>query len=280
MSESKPDFEFDELPPEPEQDASREAKRMKMHPKAVSVDSLPPDLKTFLKEEEEEAEEEVNEIDLRMAKAQYYWEIMGLDPFEDPDMASDEVWAEVQNFCRERLAELMGMKKLPKKGKKRGAVPALPVLKTTLRKPFKNLTKLRAKDRDASKKASTPTPTTATSTEDSVEIETPLVGGGVKRKLYRRFIDKESTKEYWLGYDWSGSQWTGDGNKYFKSVNQAGTEYFRVLSQQTLPPGVTINVPLTSAQIEAQSYAHASQTMRALKKSNPLIANAVELSLK
>jgi hypothetical protein len=271
-TEPEPDkFVFDELPPEP-----KPKPVMKMQGKPVTardVEALKAQVAASLEPEPEE--EEIDEVELRMAKAQYYWELMGLDPFEDADVAADEVWAEVQDFMRGRMAELMGMKK-PKKSKiaKKAVLKRIPIKRKLGRPELTKPSPVRAQQSTAG----TPAPADSTSTDDTVELETPLVGGGVKRKLYRKFFHVEAQREYWLGYDWSSTGWQGDGNRYIKAVNENGTEYFRVLSQQTLPPGVKVNMPLTSAQIEAQSYAHSASTLRALKKFNPLIANAIELA--
>lgn len=219
-------------------------------------------------------EREMDEIELRMAKAQFYWELLGRQLLDTDDPLALEVEEEIRTFLKSKLAEIMGAPAPKKRGRKPQVAPAVarPVaMSRPIRKPAPRLTSV---------PSAAATPKSAEGDVVSI-IEAP--DGSKKEKIYRRAVDPDSQKVYYRGYDKvtvdGVTELVGDGNKYELAVNVNGGQYFRVLSQQALLPGVKHSTPSTPAQISAASEEHARVTLAAARR-NPLLQAMIDMSQK
>lgn len=207
-----------------------------------------------------ELAQEMDEIEQKMAKAQYYWELMGAELLDPSDPLAVDVQNEVHQFLRQKLAELMGT---PKKRKKLDNQLWRPTeaVKRTLKRPAAK------KWAGPAKPLPPPEAPTPGSTSTGEEIVQSVVApdGSTFERVYRKFVDTESGKEYYMAYakDVTGTL-VSDGNKYELAMNASGGRYFRVWSQQTLPASVK-GVAQTKAQLESESSAHAAASMAAMK---------------
>lgn len=232
----------------------------------------------------QEESEEIDELSARLLKSQHYWAVVNSDSIGDMDPNSplaDEVMQEVRDFARERLMQLMGAAPTKKRGRpsKVKPMPKQPV------KPVKFATKLPAipRSKTATQKASV-TPATASDTGQEILRIIECEDGTKLTKAYRKLIDKESGKEYYMGYDVdrSGNR-VPDGQRYKLETNAAGAQFFRVFNQQTV-----LNAPqkLGKEQYEAlfasQAQEAASKTLSAMRNSRDpmakLFAAAVDIS--
>jgi hypothetical protein len=209
-----------------------------------------------------------------MMQAQYYWDIMRMSLFDNPDEVALQVEDEVRQFAKTRLAALIGTQATAPKKRGRPA-KAAPAIRTPQVAP-------RTAPRVVSRPRNAPVAAPLGSKELSEEIAQEIVAsdGQKKKKIYKKFVDTESGREYYLGYDvHDNNERVGDGNKYERALGATGGTYFRVISQQALPNGVKINIPLNSQQIEAQSYAHSRATLDSIKKHNSLMDAALNAVL-
>lgn len=212
--------------------------------------------------------EPMDELEVRMAKAQYYWDLMRAELFSDPDEIALEVEAEIRSFVKTRLAELMGTVT-----KKRGRKPA----------QTKVIPRARPKvaPRVATAAPRTAAPQTPERDEEEDVVQEIVAPDGSKRvKIYRKMVDAESGRVYYMGYDRIGNKATSDGNRYELGVNSQGGQFFRVFSQQFIPPDQKMVKPMTAADISAASQRHAAETMEAIRKGNSVLAAAVALAQK
>lgn len=58
---------------------------------------------------EEELEERMSEVELRLEKAFYYRMLLKQNPFDSDSDIADEVWKDISKLLRNRLAELLGI---------------------------------------------------------------------------------------------------------------------------------------------------------------------------
>ena len=232
-------------------------------------------------------------MEAKMAKMMYYRDVMNNVIFPDTDdPLAIEVEQEIQSFCQVRLREIMYSG-----NKKRGRKPApVTVFENKGRRATTRASEGRGGGlRDAARPsvrgavtapkvepvAVAPTGTEMTGVEVIQEVTDP--NGFKMQRTYRQVLDKASGRNYYLCYV-KGSADTaeaGDGNKYELSANANGGQYFRVISEQTLPQGVASVKPMTLADITAASEAHANATMSAIRNSkNNLLAAAISTALK
>jgi hypothetical protein len=222
-------------------------------------------------------------------KVLYYRDLATAPLFADTDdPAAIEVEIEVQDFCRGRIRELMGQGQ-----KRRGRKPApITVFENKGRRATGRVEEGRGGGRrDASRARPvrgplTPTvvlPKGAEPTGHAIVQEVTDPQGFKMQRTYRQMLDKASGKNYYLCYVKGSldSVEQGDGNKYELGSNANGGQYFRVISEQTLPEGVESVKPMTLAAITAASRAHAEQTLAAINNGkNTLLASAIAASLK
>ena len=228
-----------------------------------------------------EVDVEYDEIEMKMAKAQYYWELMGTQLLaeSESDPAANEVESEVYAFIKARLATLMGTG-TKKVGRKPAPTPALNLKPKPRVKQKRTL--LGTVQNPAKPVSENLLPQGSTETDEYITVETVLADGASTSKAYRKMVDNESGKTYYLGYDSRNGTLVADGNKYKLDVDVTGNNIFRVISQQSLPPGI-LGVGSTKAGIEAASNAHATQTIQLIKQnlnSNPLLQSIVNTTLK
>lgn len=224
----------------------------------------------------EEASEPMDELTRKMLKSQYYWELMQQTFFDEPDEVSEEVEAEIQGFLRSRVHELMGVSGPKKRGRKPAVQPVSSAPAPRLAPRPKLVPRKKAK---VTKSEMPSTPTQSSYTGQDVVQEFTSPEGEKKIRVFKKLLDKETGREYYLGYDKTESGLVADGNKYYMATNAAGTKYFRVMSQQTLPLNVQNAIPMSPAAIEVQSQIHARQTLASVKK-NSLLDAALGLALK
>lgn len=207
--------------------------------------------------------EEMDEIELKMAKAQYYWELMGSELLDTSDPLAEEVQNEVYQFLRQKLSELMGSGGT--KRRKKTVAPEKPLwrpseaVKRTVRHPA-------AKKWSRPARVTEAVPTGSTETGEEIVQSVTAPDGSLFEKVYRKFVDNDSQKVYYRAYvkDVTGKL-VSDGNKYELALNSSGGQYFRVWSQQTLPSSKASFQ--TKQQLEAESNAHAAASLAALRTS-------------
>lgn len=223
---------------------------------------------------------EDDELEIKMAKMQYYWDVVGNPIFPDTD---DELAIEVENeiyaFVRGKLEELMGAKK---RGRKSVAVPKQPpkrVQASTVRTRH-TPRGVRQVGQQVAQRPISPVPQGANMTgEDIIQVIVDP-NGFERQRIYRQMLDKATDRRYYLCYakDSDGLE-VGDGNKYELTTNSSGGQYFRVVSEQTLPQGSSSTQPMTLAAISQASEQHANATLAAIRRSNPLMSQALGLAL-
>lgn len=231
-----------------------------------------------------EEEEEPDELTIRMSKAHYYWTIVNSRLLEEDDRFAQEVEQEMQDFARERLAALMGATAPKKRGRPSKTQAKAPV---SLPRTFVP----RVSAQVAAKpllKSSTPktgdVPATAKDTGEEVLREIEMADGSKMTKVYKKVVDKDSGKVYYMGYDVGPGGRTSDGQKYTLEQNAAGGQFFRVFNQQTiLKDQPRVGKEQYEAQIQAESERHAAATLGAIKSGafnyggmGNLIAQAIE----
>lgn len=229
------------------------------------------------------AQEIEDELELKMAKMQYYWDVVGNPIFPDTD---DEIAIEVENeihaFVRGKLEELMGRKK----GRKQQAV-----VSNRTRRPSVERTpvvirragvKTRTNRAPGSAVKTPDVPKGASSTGEAITQSIIDPNGFEMKRIYRQMLDRNSGRKYYLCYtlDSNGTE-VGDGNKYELTVNANGGQYFRVISEQTLPEGITSVKPMTLAAISQASEQHAHATLSAIRnnKNASLLNAAIQTAL-
>lgn len=247
---------------------------------------------TLIQQDIDEAlEPQFDEIELKMVKAQLYFELMGLDLFEDvePEFEpiAEMVRNEVMGFVKNQLNELMGngSKKTQKKMAKAAPKVAASSLANVLKRKNKVINKKAVEVQPTTAPTqvySHPPDMAATETDDYITVETELPGGKVLTKVYRRMVDNATNNDFYLGFDSSAKgELIPDGNKYRMDVGPSGNQIFRVISSQTLPPGVKEVRPVSKAAFEAEMHAHAASTYAAVRKgmaNNPLLAQLIDKS--
>lgn len=261
------DFDFDDVdldsaaPPKPEPQPEPE-------PQQVVVPM------SFYSSEEEE--DEPDELTIRMTKAQYYWSLVNSRLLEEDDDIAAEVEQEIQDFVRGRLAELVGGTASPKKrgrpAKKVAAIPAItPRPKVRTQKTNTRLTKTQESGAIVG----------ATPTGHQIIREIETQDGEKIKKIYKKMLDKESGKEYYVCYDLRNGVEVGDGLKYEMATNANGSTYFRTINQQTvINTQPKMSREQFEAQIQAQAQAHSAATLGAIGRSpfGNILSSAIELS--
>lgn len=240
--------------------------------------------------------DEADEMEAKMAKMMYYRDVMNNVIFPDTDdPLAIEVEQEIQSFCQVRLREIMYSGT-----KKRGRKPApVTVFENKGRRATTRASEGRGGGlRDAARPlvrggtnnqalakaepvAIAPTGTEMTGVEVVQEVTDP--NGFKMQRTYRQVLDKASGRNYYLCYVKGSADTTeaGDGNKYELTANANGGQFFRVVSEQTLPQGMASVKPMTLQDITAASEAHANATMSAIRNSkNNLLAAAISTALK
>jgi hypothetical protein len=218
-----------------------------------------------------------DEIETKMVKAQLYFELLGLDLFEDiePELVpiADVVRAEFQTFVRQQIDALMSK---PRKGKALKATPTKapksPLVALMKRKSRKtNDTPAPRPVGQAKTEGRSPSVAAAVQSADDIEmtdeyttIETPYKdGNGVMTKVYRKVIDRKTQKEIYLGFDMSDEgELVPDGNKYIM-YTEGDKPIFRTITTQFVPKE---RAPLNKAAFEAEMAQHAAQTINTVKK--------------
>lgn len=246
------------------------------------------------RERVERVREEVqDDEDATFDKILYYRDVAKNPIFPDTDdPIAIEVEVEIQDFCAARVRELMGRGQ-----KKRGRRPApITVFENKGRRATTRANEGRGGGlRDAARPISRPTvrgaaapagapiPKGTEMTGNDIIQEVTDPNGFKMQRTYRQVLDRASGRSYYLCFV-KGSMdnvETGDGNKYELAGNQNGGQYFRVISEQTLPEGVSSTKPMTLEAITAASEAHANATMNAIRNSkNNLLSAAIQTALK
>lgn len=236
--------------------------------------------------------EENDDEDANLDKILYYRDVAKNPIFPDSDdPVAIEVEIEIQDFCSARVRELMGRGQ-----KKRGRRPTpVTVFENKGRRATSRANEGRGGGlRDAARPSvrqslatrASPAPTVpkgseATGVEVIQEITDP--NGFKMQRTYRQVLDKASGRSYYLCYvkgSMDNAEY-GDGNKYELGNNANGGQYFRVISEQTLPEGVSSVKPMTLEAITAASEQHANITMNAIRNSkNNLLSAAIQTALK
>lgn len=243
-----------------------------------------------------QGEDPDDELERKMLKMQYYWDIIGNPIFPDTDdEIALEVELEVQAFVRGKLAEVMGSGQ-----KKRGRKPAPMTVfenkgrRATTRanegrggglreaaRPSVRQSLMASRAGPQTSVTAVPKGSEATGVEIIQEVTDP--NGFKMQRTYRQVLDKASGRSYYLCYvkgSMDNAEY-GDGNKYELGNNANGGQYFRVISEQTLPDGVASVKPMTLEAITAASEAHANATMNAIRNSkNNLLSAAIQTALK
>ena len=95
-------------------------------------------------------------------------------------------------------------------------------------------------------------------------------------------LDAESGNRYYLCYvkEAGATEEVGDGNKYQLATGTTGGQYFRVISQQTLPESTKVVKPASFADVTAASEAHARHTLTEITKSSNILTAAIGAALK
>ncbi len=216
-------------------------------------------------------DEEVDELTLRMTKAQYYWSLANARLLEEDDYIAAEVEAEVQGFVRERLAELMGSTAPKKRGRPAKLPEPLPQRKVASVRPAP------VKRRPAAQAA----PATARDAGVELTREITAPDGEKRTKVFKKFVDNESGREYYLGFDIADGKRVGDGLKYELATNAAGGTYFRTINQQTiLTEAPKIGKAQYEAIVQQQAHQHAAAANAAIAKDpfGALISSAIQLA--
>lgn len=274
------DFDFDDVdldgvakkPVEPQPEPQPEAQ-----PERVVVPM------SFYDSEEEE--DEPDELTVRMTKAQYYWALVNARLLEEEDDLAAEVEQEIQDFVRLRLSELVGASAPKKRGRPAKAAPKS-TPKLTSRPPpvrarplVKSLGAVSRPAKSNAQESGATSGATFTGHELVREIETQ--DGQKIKKIYKKMVDKESGKEYYVCYDLRDGVQVGDGLKYEMTTNTSGGTYFRTINQQTvLTTPAKISKEQFEAQFQAQAQAHSAATLGAIGKSafGNVLSSAIELA--
>jgi hypothetical protein len=216
----------------------------------------------------------LDEIEVKMAKLNVYWELLKTSLFANPTSITDEVQEEVFDYVKTQVAILMGQKK-PSKKKAVKKTPRQHLRSAVMRpsSPAASAVKKTATTQPVATKQSSEIE--GLFTPDDYVVETPTVDSqGKLERRYVKQVDTESGKEYYLMAQrmLPGGKWMPDGNRYYKAQNEFGATVFRVINQQfkIIP---TIGVAKTNAQFSADSMAHSLEVVQQQSKTNPLIAS-------
>lgn len=229
----------------------------------------------------EEEEDEPDELTVRMTKAQYYWALVNARLLEEEDDLAAEVEQEIQDFVRLRLSELVGASAPKKRGRPAKAAPKLTSRPPPVRaRPLvKSLGAVSRPPKSNAQESGATSGATFTGHELVREIETQ--DGQKIKKIYKKMVDKESGKEYYVCYDLRDGVQVGDGLKYEMTTNSSGGTYFRTINQQTvLTTPAKISKEQFEAQFQAQAQAHSAATLGAIGKSafGNILSSAIELA--
>lgn len=232
-------------------------------------------------EETEEIVPELDPIEAKMLKLQFYWELLGADLFSTDDPLALEIEDEVRVFLRGRVEEVMGGGKTRGRKKQQVTPPVSLPVRVAAPRPARPIS--RARKNVSSPRAGRVGPSAVageipkTATDTGIEIihEVPTTEGGLIVKKYRKLVDNESGREYYLSFNENGES---DGNKYTLIDGQNGNRIFRVISEQTLVGGATSKV-LSATAINQQSMTHATTTLESVKR-NQMLGGALAHFLK
>lgn len=238
----------------------------------MPYDFLNPDAEAVIESEvSSDVDELMTEAERRFAKAKYFESYIKNAGFADDDSPiASEVAREVQNFCRDRLAVLLGLR--PETGTTAEAGPGpftseeVKILKQVagrfLKKPGLQQELLPAAEptlrkapsprgpapKTAKAPAATPAPKSKPKPQPTGETISIPQADGTERS-YQKVIDPK------LGDLWLGE----NGQKYVLMKNEAGKHYMRSVERPAKPTGVNPIPPLTGDMMAIVAARHAEK---------------------
>lgn len=219
-----------------------------------------------------EVDDLMTEAERRFAKAKYFESYIKNAGFDGDDSPiATETAKEVQNFCRDRLAVLLGIRPQASLGADAGSGPftaeEVKILKQVagrfLKKPGLQQELLPTAEPELRKAPSPRTPTPRAAAAKAPAAPSPAPKGKAKptgesisipqadgtERVYQKVVDPKF-----------GDIWIGEnGLRYLLSKNEAGQNYMKSIERQAKPSGVKPIPPLTGDMMALVAARHAEK---------------------